>query len=85
MDFQCRIAIEKCSQVFLFHSPSDFCVFSFLLSREGELCFCAFCTVVANYGHVSLIVDQLDWQFCRSPLVLCCEVVAESLVSHCEP
>ena len=23
--------------------------------------------LVASYGHVSLIVDQLDWQRCRSP------------------
>ena len=39
------------------------------------------CILVASYGHVSLIVDQLDWQRCRSPLLHCCGVVVGPLVS----
>ena len=39
------------------------------------------CILVASYGHVSLITDQLDWQRCRSPLLHCCRVVVGSLVS----
>ena len=27
------------------------------------------CILVASYGHVSLITDQLNWQRCRSPFV----------------
>ena len=27
------------------------------------------CILVASYGHVSLIVDQLDWQRCRFSFV----------------
>ena len=42
-----------------------------------------FCILVASFGHVSLIIDQLDWQRCRSPLLHCCGVVVGSLVS-CE-
>ena len=38
------------------------------------------CILVASYGHVSLITDQLDWQRCRSPLLHYCEVVVGSLV-----
>ena len=41
------------------------------------------CILVASYGHVSLIIDQLDWQRCRCPLLHCCGVVVGSLVS-CE-
>ena len=39
------------------------------------------CILVASYGHVSLITDQLDWQRCRSSLLHCCGVVVGSLVS----
>ena len=45
-------------------------LFPCFLSREGILCI-----LVASYGHVSLITDQLDWQRCRSPLLHCCGVV----------
>ena len=40
------------------------------------------CILVASYGHVSLIIDQLDWQRCRSPLSHCCGVVVGWLVSR---
>ena len=33
------------------------------------------CILVASYGHVSLMTDQLDWQRCRSPLLHWCGVV----------
>ena len=54
------------------------CLFPF--SFQGR----AFCIVGASYGHVSLIVDQLDWQCCRFPLFHCCGVVVGLLVSRCE-
>ena len=41
------------------------------------------CILVASYGHVSPIIDQLDWQRCRSRLLHCCGVVVGSPVS-CE-
>ena len=34
------------------------------------------CILVASYGHVSLIIDQLDWQRCRSPSLHCCGVAS---------
>ena len=49
------------------------CVSLSFVSSQGRV----FCILVASYGHVSLIVGQLDWQRCRSPFV-------ESLVSRCE-
>ena len=67
---------------FALHSFCDLCV-CFLSPLKGV--HFAFCIVVASYGHVSLIVDQLDWQCCRSPLLHCCGVVVGSLVSRCEP
>ena len=36
------------------------------------------CILVASYGHVSLIVDQLDWQRCQSP----CGTVVEWSWDH---
>ena len=61
----------------MLHSFSDVMrLFLCFFSREGILCI-----LVANYGHVSLITDQLDWQRCRSPLLHCCGVVVGSLVS----
>ena len=71
-------SIEKCSQVLCCNSFCDFVSLFPLLSREGILHF------VPSYGHVSLIVDQLDCQCCRSPLFHCCGVVLGSLVSPCE-
>ena len=59
---QSRSVVKIC----VLHSFCEFCVF--FLSIKGGISFC----VVAIYGHVSLIVDQLDWQSCRSP---CCTVV----------
>ena len=44
----------------------------------------SFCIVVASYGHVSLTVDQLDWQSCRSPCHTVVEWSLRSLVSRCE-
>ena len=58
---QSRSAVKICVAQFL----RILCLF---LSIKGAISFC----VVAIYGHVSLIVDQLDWQSCRSP---CCTVV----------
>ena len=55
---------------FVLQSLLDFvCLFPF--SSQGK----AFCIVVASCRHVSLIVDQLDWQCCRTPLLHCCGVV----------
>ena len=34
--------------------------------------------LVAIYGHVSLVIDQLDWQRCPSPLLHCCGVVVHT-------
>ena len=47
--------------------------FSLFLLKGGYLCI-----RVASYGHVSLIIDQLDWQRCRSPLSHCCGVGPEN-------
>ena len=55
------------------------CLFP-LFPLKGEY----FCILVASYGHVSLIIDQLNWQRCRSPLLHRCGVVVGSLVSRCE-
>ena len=61
----------------MLHSFSDVMrLFPCFLSRGGYLCI-----LVASYGHVSLITDQLDWHRCRSPLLHCCGVVVGSLVS----
>ena len=59
----------------MLHSLSDvLCLFpSFPLKGV-----CFFCILVASYGHVSLIVDQLDWQCCRSP----CGTVVEWSWDH---
>ena len=71
---QSRNVVEFCVAQFLR-------ILSFFFSPlKGGISFC----VVASYGHVSLIVDQLDWQSCRSPLLHCCGVVVGSLVSRCE-
>ena len=52
----------------MLHSFSDVvCLFLCFLSREG-----IFCILVASYGRVSLIIDQLDRQRCQS---LCGTVV----------
>ena len=61
---------------------SQFCDFVhlFLSSSEGFIC-----TVVASCGRESLIVDQFDWQCCRSPLLQSCGVVVKSLVRCYEP
>ena len=37
-----------------------------------------FCILVASNGHVSLIIDQLDWQRCQSP----CGTVVEWSWDH---
>ena len=57
-----------------FHvAQSQRCCVSFsFVSSQGRI----FCILVASYGHVSLIVDQLDWQRCQSP---CGTVVEWSL------
>ena len=39
------------------------CASFFSVSSQGRY----LCTFVASYGHVSLIIDQLDWQRCRPP------------------
>ena len=70
---QSRSVVKLCVAQFL-----RFCV-SFS-SGDG-----IFCIVVASHGHVSLIVDQLDWQCCRSPLLHRCGLVLGSLASRCEP
>ena len=49
------------------------CFFLCFLSREG-----IFAILVASYGHVSLIIDQLDWQRCQSP----CGTVVEWSWDH---
>ena len=54
-------------------------LFSLFPLKEGYLCI-----LVASYGHVLLMIDQLDWQRCRSILLHCCGVVVGSLVSRCE-
>ena len=59
---------------------SDVVCLFLLFPPKGGYC----CILVASYGHVSLIVDQLDWQRCRSPLLHYCGVVVGSLVSRCE-
>ena len=71
---QSRSVVKFCVAQFLR------CCVSFFLSLKGG----HFCIVVASYGHVSLNVDQLDWQCCRSHLLHCCGVVEGSLVSRCE-
>ena len=48
-------SIEKCSQVLRCTVSAILCLFP--LSSQGR----SFCIDVASYGHVSLIVDQLDW------------------------
>ena len=61
----------------MLHSFSDVVrLFSLFPLKGGYLCI-----LVASYGHVSLIIDQLDWQRCRSPWLHCCGVVVGSLVS----
>ena len=62
----------------MLHSFSDV-VRLFLFPLKGGY----LCILVASYGHVSLIIHQLDWQLCGSPLLHCCGVVVGSLVS-CE-
>ena len=52
------------------------CVFSLFPLKGGYSCI-----LVASYGHVSLIIDQLDLQRCRSPLLHFCGVVVGSLVN----
>ena len=61
---QSRRVVKFCVAQFLRCCVS----FSSFLSREGILHCCS------SYGHVSLIVDQLDWQCCRSPLLHRCGV-----------
>ena len=47
---------RKCCQVLFYTVSAILCAF-FLSPLKGGI---SFCTVVASYGHVSLIVDQLD-------------------------
>ena len=68
------------SQVLCCTCSANLSVF-FLSPLKGGI---SFCIVVASYGHVSLIVDQLGWQRCRSPLLHRSGVVVRSLVSRCE-
>ena len=80
--------IHAALQVTVFRNQNlaQFCVAQFLrfclffLFLKGRV----FCIVAASYGHVSLIVHQLDWQCCRFPLLHRCGVVLVSLVSRCE-
>ena len=52
----------------MLHSYGDVVrLFSLFPLKGGYLCI-----LVASYGHVSLIIDQLDWQRCQS---LCGAVV----------
>ena len=47
----------------MLHSFCEFvCPFSLFPLKGGYLCI-----LVASYGHVSLTIDQLDWQRCQSP------------------
>ena len=64
------------SVVKFYVAQSQRCCVSFFLcflSRE------VFCILVASYGHVSLIVDKLDWQRCQSP---CCRAYCHLTDSH---
>ena len=60
----------------MFHSFSEFCVFSFFPLKGGI----SFCIVVASYGHVSLIVESARLAELSISLVHCCGVVVGSLV-----
>ena len=64
---QSRSVVKFCVAQFM-----QFCVY-FLLSYQGRV----FCFVAASCGHVSLIVDQIDWQCCRSPLLHSCGAVLD--------
>ena len=58
----------------MLHSFSDVvCLFPLFPVKGGY-----FCILVASYGHVSLIIDQLDWQRCQSP----CGTVVEWSWDH---
>ena len=64
------------SVVKFYVAQSQRCCVSFFLcflSKEG-----IFCILVASYGHVSLIVDQLDWQRGQPP----CGTVVEWSWDH---
>ena len=52
---------EKSS--FVLHTVCDFVLF-YLSDLKGGI---SVCVLLASYGRVSLIVDQLNWQSCRSP------------------